>query len=154
MSALSYTLMADQIDVAVNAPEAGTIKEFLVKEDESVTVGQDLLKLELGGSAPGGKKEAKSEPKAPASDKQATSSQPGGEKEKAAPKQPTESNAPSDKQDAKPQTSEVSAPQSARQPDAPQSQTASKPAATKVGDSKTSESKVQGPFGKRDERRV
>lgn len=45
------TIETDKIDVAVNAPEAGTIKEFLVKEEDTVTVGQDLVRLELGGSA-------------------------------------------------------------------------------------------------------
>ncbi|KAI4734994.1 dihydrolipoamide succinyltransferase [Aureobasidium sp. EXF-12298] len=82
------TIETDKIDVAVNAPEAGTIKEFLVNEEDTVTVGQDLLKMELGGAPSGPKEEqAKEEPKAPASDKQETSSQPDGGKEKEAPKQ-------------------------------------------------------------------
>lgn len=49
------TSNARQIDVAVNAPEAGTIKELLVSEEDTVTVGQDLLKMELGGAPSGGK---------------------------------------------------------------------------------------------------
>jgi pyruvate/2-oxoglutarate dehydrogenase complex dihydrolipoamide acyltransferase (E2) component len=66
-----------QIDVAVNAPEAGTIKEFLANEEDTVTVGQDLVRLELGGSPTGGDKEkAGSEPKEPASKEQPTSSDP------------------------------------------------------------------------------
>jgi 2-oxoglutarate dehydrogenase E2 component (dihydrolipoamide succinyltransferase) len=36
----------------VNAPQAGTIKEFLAQEEDTVTVGQDLIRLELGGEAP------------------------------------------------------------------------------------------------------
>lgn len=52
-----------QIDVAVNAPAAGTIKEFLANEEDTVTVGQDLVRLELGGEAP--KSESKSEDAAP-----------------------------------------------------------------------------------------
>src|SRR4051794_34110340 len=64
-----------QIDVAVNAPEAGTIKEFLASEEDTVTVGQDLVKLEPGGPSEGGKKEdTSSEPKEPASNGQPTSS--------------------------------------------------------------------------------
>ena len=56
-----------QIDVAVNAPEAGTIKEFLVNEEDTVTVGQDLVRLELGAAPSGGDKEkGKSETKEPA----------------------------------------------------------------------------------------
>lgn len=42
-----------QIDVAVNAPEAGTIKEFLANEEDTVTVGQDLVRIELGDSPSG-----------------------------------------------------------------------------------------------------
>lgn len=62
------TIETDKIDVSVNAPEAGTIAELLVKEEDTVTVGQDLIKLELGGAPPEGKKEetAKEEPKEPA----------------------------------------------------------------------------------------
>ncbi|PNY23412.1 Dihydrolipoyllysine-residue succinyltransferase component [Tolypocladium capitatum] len=44
------TIETDKIDVAVNAPEAGIIKEFLVNEEDTVTVGQDLVRIELGGS--------------------------------------------------------------------------------------------------------
>jgi 2-oxoglutarate dehydrogenase E2 component (dihydrolipoamide succinyltransferase) len=52
--------------VSVNAPESGTIKELLVNEEDTVTVGQDLIKLELGG-APGPKEETATEkPKEPA----------------------------------------------------------------------------------------
>jgi len=82
------TIETDKIDVAVNAPEAGTIKEYLVNEEDTVTVGQDLLKMELGGAPSGPKEEqAPQEAKSPASDKQETSSQPDGGKEKEAPKQ-------------------------------------------------------------------
>lgn len=79
------TIETDKIDVAVNAPEAGTIKEFLVSEEDTVTVGQELCKLETGGGG-GEKKEqhAESQAKGPASDKQETSSQPSGQKEQEA----------------------------------------------------------------------
>ncbi|KAG0643449.1 hypothetical protein HOY80DRAFT_1033135 [Tuber brumale] len=63
------TIETDKIDVAINAPEAGTITELLVEEEATVTVGQDLLKLEPGGApeGSGGKQEvAREEPKAPA----------------------------------------------------------------------------------------
>jgi len=52
------TIETDKIDVSVNAPESGTIKEFLVSEEDTVTVGQDLIKLELGDAPAGGKTEA------------------------------------------------------------------------------------------------
>merc|ERR1712000_463420 len=54
------TIETDKIDVAVNAPEAGTIKEFLVSEEDTVTVGQEIVRLELGGAPSGGEKEASS----------------------------------------------------------------------------------------------
>ncbi|PSN62918.1 dihydrolipoamide succinyltransferase [Corynespora cassiicola Philippines] len=96
------TIETDKIDVSVNAPEAGTIKEFLVNEEDTVTVGQDLVKLELGGAPSGGKKEAaKEEPKEPAPKEQETSSQSQGEQEKP---QPTkeESKPEPPKQESKP----------------------------------------------------
>lgn len=67
-----------QIDVAVNAPEAGTIKKFLANEEDTVTVGQELLVIELGGAPEkdGSKEEASSEPKEAASKEQPTSSDP------------------------------------------------------------------------------
>ncbi|KAG5982659.1 hypothetical protein E4U55_001569 [Claviceps digitariae] len=44
------TIETDKIDVAVNAPEPGFIKEFLVNEEDTVTVGQDLVRIELGST--------------------------------------------------------------------------------------------------------
>ncbi|KAK6520405.1 2-oxoglutarate dehydrogenase complex E2 component [Arthrobotrys conoides] len=54
------TIETDKIDVAVNAPQAGILKELLVEADTTVTVGQDLAKLEPGEGAP---KPAKEETK-------------------------------------------------------------------------------------------
>jgi len=42
------TIETDKIDVSVNAPKAGKIVEFLANEDDTVTVGQDLFKIEAG----------------------------------------------------------------------------------------------------------
>lgn len=67
------TIETDKIDVAVNAPEAGVIKEFLVSEEDTVTVGQDLVRMELGGSAPSGDK---SESSSKESETPATMSEP------------------------------------------------------------------------------
>ncbi|POR32784.1 Uncharacterized protein TPAR_07026 [Tolypocladium paradoxum] len=50
-----------KIHVAVNAPEAGVLREFFVSEGDTVTVGQDLTRLKTGveGSTPSrGSKEA------------------------------------------------------------------------------------------------
>ncbi|KAK0724740.1 hypothetical protein B0H67DRAFT_480084 [Lasiosphaeris hirsuta] len=52
------TIETDKIDVAVNAPEAGTIKEFLANEEDTVVVGQDLVRIETGGAPSGGDKPA------------------------------------------------------------------------------------------------
>ncbi|KAF2219933.1 hypothetical protein BDZ85DRAFT_267838 [Elsinoe ampelina] len=139
------TIETDKIDVAVNAPEAGTIKEFLVNEEDTVTVGQDLVKLELGGApSGGGKDEAKSEPKEPASEKQETSSQPDGGKEKETPK---EEKKPEPKQ-------EESKPAQESKP-APPPQKESKPAPKKEDKPKPKPESEQGPFGgSREENRV
>ncbi|KAI1006351.1 Dihydrolipoyllysine-residue succinyltransferase component of 2-oxoglutarate dehydrogenase complex [Podosphaera aphanis] len=55
------TIETDKIDVAVNAPESGTIKEFLVNEEDTVTVGQDLVRLELGKASAGENERAATE---------------------------------------------------------------------------------------------
>lgn len=138
------TIETDKIDVAVNAPEAGTIKEFLVNEEDTVTVGQDLLKLELGGEPSGGKKEeAKSEPKDAASTSQDTSSQPDGGKEKEAPKE--EKKPEPKKEEPKP---EPPKPKEETKP-APPPKQEKKPEPRK--DEKPAQ---EGPFGQREERRV
>ncbi|KAJ8063790.1 hypothetical protein OCU04_007651 [Sclerotinia nivalis] len=92
------TIETDKIDVAVNAPEAGTIKEFLANEEDTVTVGQDLVRLELGGAPEGGDKEkASSEPKEPASKDQSTSSDSGPSKEEPKSKEQSNSSPPPEK---------------------------------------------------------
>jgi 2-oxoglutarate dehydrogenase E2 component (dihydrolipoamide succinyltransferase) len=56
----------------VNAPESGVILELLCQEEDTVIVGQDLLKIEPGSAPEGGSKPAetaKEEPKAPAEPK-------------------------------------------------------------------------------------
>ncbi|CAK40926.1 probable dihydrolipoyllysine-residue succinyltransferase component of 2-oxoglutarate dehydrogenase complex, mitochondrial [Aspergillus awamori] len=70
------TIETDKIDVSVNAPESGTIKEFLVSEEDTVTVGQDLVKLELGGAPETKKEDATEKPAAPAAADKPTASEP------------------------------------------------------------------------------
>jgi pyruvate/2-oxoglutarate dehydrogenase complex dihydrolipoamide acyltransferase (E2) component len=43
-----YSCICCQIDVAINAPKAGKIVEVLAKEEDTVSVGQDLYVLEAG----------------------------------------------------------------------------------------------------------
>ena len=59
------TIETDKIDVAINAPESGTIKELLVNEEDTVTVGQDVAIIETGAAPPESSTES-SEPKKPA----------------------------------------------------------------------------------------
>jgi len=53
------TIETDKVDVAVNSPKSGTILELYAKEDDTVAVGADLFKLELGEAPAGGNAEAK-----------------------------------------------------------------------------------------------
>ncbi|TGO18749.1 hypothetical protein BTUL_0008g01340 [Botrytis tulipae] len=130
------TIETDKIDVAVNAPEAGTIKEFLANEEDTVTVGQDLVRLELGGAPEGGDKEkASSEPKEAASKDQSTSSDPE----------------PSKKEDSKPKE-DSSSPPPAEKKSEPKETPKPKPSESKKQESSSSSS---GPsLGNREERRV
>lgn len=118
-----------QIDVAVNAPEAGTIKEFLVNEEDTVTVGQDIVKMELGGE-----KSSSSE------------SKPAPEK-KSEPESKPESKSES-KPEPKKEAPKDDAP--ASKPAAPAKET-SKPAPAPEKESATSAAPA---FGSREERRV
>ncbi|KAF2201904.1 dihydrolipoamide succinyltransferase [Delitschia confertaspora ATCC 74209] len=135
------TIETDKIDVSVNAPEAGTIKEFLVNEEDTVTVGQDLVKMELGGEPQGGaKQEAKESPKEPAPKEQETSSQPEGQQEK--PKQKEPAQPPTQESKSEPAKEE-----SKPQPPAKKPETSAK-------EPKESDKKVEGLPGNREERRV
>ena len=138
-------LLSLQIDVAVNAPEAGTIKEFLAEEEDTVTVGQDLVKLELGGAPQSGETEqASQEPKSPAPDTQPTSSDPEPSKDEAKPKDAPPPPPPPPSSERK---QEVPKQEPPRQDPPP-----SKPAESKKPKPKSASG--DAPFGNRDERRV
>jgi 2-oxoglutarate dehydrogenase E2 component (dihydrolipoamide succinyltransferase) len=131
------TRLPFQIDVSVNAPEAGTIKEFLANEEDTVVVGQDLFRLELGGEGGGEKKEkAESSPKEAATKEQPTSSDPEPKKDTPEPKKET----PEPKQESSPppQKSEPKKPSPPKQE-------------SKKDDSKSSSTPT---LGNREERRV
>ncbi|KAL3469029.1 hypothetical protein BJX99DRAFT_265586 [Aspergillus californicus] len=126
------TIETDKIDVSVNAPESGVIKELLVSEEDTVTVGQDLVKLEAGGTPENKSEQANENPKEPA----ATSSEP--EKPKAP--EPTQSSAASEK----PSSPAKSPAPAAEAPKPPQQ-----------GSTKTQSSNdVKPASGNREERRV
>ncbi len=146
------TIETDKIDVAVNAPDAGIVKELLVKEEDTVTVGQDLLKLEVGGSSRGGgQQEAKQQPKEPASKEQKTSSQPEGHKEQAS----VDRNGP---RDEKQQQQEKHVPQAQRSERERQQHETKGGAITSPNEERRADgevaAKVDAPFGNRGERRV
>ncbi|KAL2072306.1 hypothetical protein VTL71DRAFT_11649 [Oculimacula yallundae] len=125
------TIETDKIDVAVNAPEAGTIKEFLANEEDTVTVGQDLVRMELGGAPEGGEKEkAASEPKEAASKEQSTSSDPEPSKKE----ESKSASSPPPPQEKKPEPKKESPP--------------------KQTESKDSKSSSSPTLGNREERRV
>lgn len=132
-STATLTYLALQIDVAVNAPEAGTIKEFLVNEDDTVTVGQDIVRMELGGAPPegAGKSEAKEPPQ----------EQPKEESKEPEKKPDSESTPPPKQQDTKP--AQPPAASEKKEPAAP-----SKPAKD------TKDAPAPAPLGDREERRV
>lgn len=140
------TIETDKIDVAVNAPAAGTIKEFLASEEDTVTVGQDLVKLELGGE-PGQKKEtAKEEPKAPADSDQQSASDRSSKQEE--PKRKTEeptTEQSKPQQESKPEPSKQQ--ESKSEPKKEQQQPAKKEEPKK-------EQKQDSPYGSRSENRV
>ncbi|KAL2139910.1 hypothetical protein VTI28DRAFT_4487 [Corynascus sepedonium] len=127
------TIETDKIDVAVNAPEAGVIKEFLANEEDTVTVGQDLVRIELGG-APSGDKPAATEAKQ--TPKEETSKEPAPETQAEQKKEP----------ETKPQETK---------PAAPPAPAKEQPAAPKQP-SKPEKAAAEGPatLGSREERRV
>ncbi|KAI1082673.1 2-oxoacid dehydrogenase acyltransferase [Whalleya microplaca] len=46
------TIETDKIDVAVNAPESGVLRELLANEEDTVTVDQEIAKIEAGAAPP------------------------------------------------------------------------------------------------------
>ncbi|EFE30627.1 uncharacterized protein ARB_02549 [Trichophyton benhamiae CBS 112371] len=123
------TIETDKIDVTVNATESGTIKEFLAAEEDTVTVGQDLVRLELG-AAPEGSKE-KPAAAAPAAE----------ESKPAEPKQETA--APAPKEESKEQPKEQ-----------PKKEAAPAPAPKQEKKTPAPEEAAKSTPGSREERRV
>jgi len=141
------SIETDKIDVSVNAPEAGTIKEFLVSEGDTVTVGQEIAKLEPGEGGSGGAQDAKQEPKAPASEDQPTSSDPEPKKEEPKKEEPKKEEAPPPKKEEKP-----APPKEEKKPAPPPKE--EKKAPPKEG--KDEKAGIDSPYGKgtRNENRV
>ena len=152
------TIETDKIDVSVNAPQAGVLKELLAKEEETVTVGQEIAKMDGGASAGEGQKKetGSSEPKSPAPSDQQTSSQPSGKQESEAPKeqketpkpqQPQQQQSQQQQQQQQPSQPKPQPPPQPKQPEQPKQQEKSKPQPlTKEGSQTTP--------GAREERKV
>lgn len=146
----------------MNAPEAGTIKEYLAKEEDTVTVGQDLLKLELGGAPKeGGKQDGGQEPKAPAPDGQSTSSDPEPKKDEGTSGQDS-SSAPTSSSTLPKNETENLKQQEHKQSGAERELPAGEQSPSKSSELDKAESKKantkatgsDGPYGNREERRV
>jgi 2-oxoglutarate dehydrogenase E2 component (dihydrolipoamide succinyltransferase) len=89
------TIETDKIDVAVNAPEAGTIKEILVSEEDTVVVGQEIIRLELGDAPSGGEKASQQQ--------EASKEAPEATEKQAEPKEESKQQKPEPRQEEKPQ---------------------------------------------------
>ncbi|KAK8069270.1 2-oxoacid dehydrogenase acyltransferase [Apiospora phragmitis] len=128
------TIETDKIDVAVNAPEAGVIKELMANEEDTVTVGQEIAKIEAGAAPEGGNKDESKE--APKEETASTDAKPA---------EPTEENKPEPKQESKPESSKPAPPPEPKKETPPPKQS-SQPA---------KDSSSAGPtLGSREERRV
>ncbi|RYP32699.1 hypothetical protein DL767_005101 [Monosporascus sp. MG133] len=130
------TIETDKIDVAVNAPEAGVLKELLANEEDTVVVDQEIAKIEGGAAKPegGDKKPESKEP--PKKEEASTEARPA----------PAEAeNKPEPKPESKPES------QAAKPSPAPQPKKESQPAAQPAKGTPAS----TGPMlGSREERRV
>ncbi|KAG2119877.1 uncharacterized protein F5147DRAFT_123370 [Suillus discolor] len=112
------TIETDKIDVSVNAPTAGKIVELLAKEEDTVSVGQDLFIIAPGeGGASAALEEQKTDPEEP-KDQQLDKMTPEPRAPSAADKQsggippegPKESKKEVKKQDSKPKEDKSKAP--------------------------------------------
>lgn len=145
------SIETDKIDVAINSPAAGTIKEFLVNPEDTVEVGQDILVLTLGGEPGQSKEEGKREPKQESTQEQ----QKPSERED----QPKEESKPAQQQQPPPQQPEPDQPtgttKQKEQKESSQVQP-SKPQESKPQESKPSpkQQESESPYGNREERRV
>ncbi|EPE03666.1 dihydrolipoamide [Ophiostoma piceae UAMH 11346] len=118
------TIETDKIDVSVNATEAGVIREFFANEEDTVIVGQDLVRIEVGAE---------------------------GEAKPAATEAPKEESQPTEKPAEKPAAAAPAPAES--KPEAPKPAAPSKPAAATPKPAPKQES-APSPLGSREERRV
>ncbi|KAI1295009.1 2-oxoacid dehydrogenase acyltransferase [Xylaria venustula] len=128
------TIETDKIDVSVNAPEAGILKELLANEEDTVVVDQEIAKIEPG-AAPEGASKSESESKdAPEKSDAPAESKPAEQESK-----------PEPKQESKPEPSTP-----APAPPAPKKEAAPKPSQP----AKDTSASTGPSLGSREERRV
>ncbi|KAJ7314911.1 dihydrolipoamide succinyltransferase [Mycena albidolilacea] len=134
------TIETDKIDVSVNAPQAGKIVELLAQEEDTVTVGQDLFRIEPGEA---GESSSEPTPSPTSEDSAPKETERPSEKpaEKAPPKPTAEAEAKSEpkKEESKPKESSS------------KSKESSKP---KEKESKHQAAAAAPPAGSRNETRV
>nr|XP_018264059.1 2-oxoglutarate dehydrogenase E2 component (dihydrolipoamide succinyltransferase) [Kwoniella dejecticola CBS 10117]OBR86217.1 2-oxoglutarate dehydrogenase E2 component (dihydrolipoamide succinyltransferase) [Kwoniella dejecticola CBS 10117] len=151
------TIETDKIDVSVNAPMAGKIVELLAEEDSTVTVGQDLFKIEPGEGGGSGSGEAsekdKSQPSGAAKSEAKDAQE--GNRDQAAPEAAKEKGASEEvhqKQDQKAPALDKS---SEEKPAPKKEESAPKPASKKEEKPKKDEgAKQEKALGSRNEIRV
>ncbi|KAG8895089.1 2-oxoglutarate dehydrogenase complex E2 component, partial [Tulasnella sp. 417] len=83
------TIETDKIDVSVNAPKSGKIVEILFNEEDTVTVGADLFKIEPGEGGAAQATEAPKEESAPKPKEEESKPQPAAETAKPEPPKET-----------------------------------------------------------------
>lgn len=134
------SIETDKIDVAINAPAAGTIKKFLANEEDTVEVGQDILILELGGEAP---KKSESKDEAPKEESKPAKEESKPSQEESKPSQPPPKQESAPKKESPP-----------KQDSAPKQQQQQQPKKESKPKQDSEETKVASPYGSREERRV
>lgn len=88
------TIETDKIDVSVNAPKSGKIVEILFKEEDTVTVGADLFKIEPGEGGAAKATEAPKEESAPKPKEEESKPEPKAETAKPEPPKETKAAPP------------------------------------------------------------
>ncbi|KAJ2227708.1 hypothetical protein IWW45_006918 [Coemansia sp. RSA 485] len=107
------SIETDKVDIPVNSPVAGVLRELLVNEEDTVVVGQDLFKIEEGAVAEGGAAPKPKTEEAPASAPQPAAEQPKQTEQTEQPKPAAEqpkAAAAAPKQETKPAASAAAAP--------------------------------------------
>ncbi|KAF7344460.1 Dihydrolipoamide succinyltransferase [Mycena sanguinolenta] len=107
------TIETDKIDVSVNAPTSGKIVELLAQEEDTVTVGQDLFRIEPGEA------EASSEPTpSPTAETSAPKETEKPEEKPAEKAPPKPSSQPQSSQPSKPEPKKESSKKESSKPEA------------------------------------